>query len=123
MQVTLTQIPMQEILHFMGWHGTPVEPPLMERIGQIRRETLDQIKPRAVMRRFARLPDGTLGGTNFLPQGGDVCAMLAPCHKAVLLAATLGADSERLILKEQAKDSADALIFDAALSGGELTAH
>lgn len=116
MQVTLTQIPMQEILHFMGWHGTPVEPPLMERIGQIRRETLDQIKPRAVMRRFACLPDGTLGGTNFLPQGGDVRAMLAPCHKAVLLAATLGADSERLILKEQAKDSADALIFDAALS-------
>ena len=52
MQVTLSQIPMREILHFLGWHGTPVEPPLMEQIRRIRGEALEQVKPRAVMRRF-----------------------------------------------------------------------
>ena len=36
MQVTLSQIPMREILHFLGWHGTPVELPLMEQIRRIR---------------------------------------------------------------------------------------
>lgn len=116
MQVTLSQIPMREILHFLGWRGTPVEPPLMEQIKRIRKEALGQIRPRAVMRRFARLPDGTLDGTRFLPQGGDVREMLTACHEAVLLAATLGADSERMLLREQTKGAAEALILDATLS-------
>lgn len=116
MQVTLSQIPMREILHFLGWHGTPVEPTLMEQIKRIRKEALDQIRPRAVVRRFARLPDGTLDGTRFLPQGGDVRGMLASCHEAVLLAATLGTESERMLLREQTKSATDALILDAALS-------
>ena len=92
MQVTLSQIPMREILHFLGWHGTPVEPPLMEQIRRMRDEALEQVKPRAVMRRFVRLPDGTLEGTRFFPQGKDVREMLSACHETVLLAATLGAD-------------------------------
>ena len=75
MQVTLSPIPMREILHFLGWHGTPVEPPLMEQIRRIRGKALEQVKPRAVMRRFVRLPDGTLEGTRFFPQGKDVREM------------------------------------------------
>ena len=116
MQVTLSQIPMREILHFLGWHGTPVEPPLMEQIRRIRGEALEQVKPRAVMRRFVRLPDGTLEGTRFFPQGKDVREMLSACHETVLLAATLGADSERMLLRAQTKSAADALILDAVLS-------
>lgn len=116
MQVTLSQIPMREILHFLGWHGTPVEPPLMEQIRRIRDEALEQMKPRAVMRRFVCLPDGMLEGTRFFPQGKDVREMLSACHETVLLAATLGADSERMLLRAQAKSTADALILDAVLS-------
>ena len=116
MQVMMSQIPMREILHFLGWHGTPVEPPLMEQIRRIRGEALEQVKPRAVMRRFVRLPDGTLEGTRFFPQGKDVREMLSACHETVLLAATLGADSERMLLRAQTKSAADALILDAVLS-------
>ena len=79
MQVTLSQIPMREILHFLGW-------------------------------------DGTLEGTRFFPQGKDVREMLSACHETVLLAATLGADSERMLLRAQTKSAADALILDAVLS-------
>ena len=116
MQVMMSQIPMREILHFLGWHGTAVEPPLMEQIRRIRGEALEQVKPRAVMRRFVRLPDGTLEGTRFFPQGKDVREMLSACHETVLLAATLGADSERMLLRAQTKSAADALILDAVLS-------
>ena len=112
MHVTLSPIPMREILHFLGWHGTPVEPPLMEQIRRIRGEALEQVKPRAVMRRFVRL----LEGTRFFPQGKDVREMLSACHETVLLAATLGADSERMLLRAQTKSAADALILDAVLS-------
>ena len=116
MQVTLSQIPTREILHFLGWHGTPVEPGLMETIKRFKKESLSQIEPRAVVRPFALLPNGELENTSFRPQGKDVPTMLATCQKAVLLAATLGASSERLLLREQTKDAADALILDAVLS-------
>ena len=116
MQVTLSQISMREILHFLGWRGTPVEPPLMEQIRRMRDEALEQVKPRAVTRRFVRLPDGTLEGTRFFPQGKDVREMLSACHETVLLAATLGVDSERMLLRTQTKSAADALILDAVLS-------
>ena len=114
--MTLSQIPMREILHFLGWHRTAVEPSLMETLERFRTETLQQIQPRAVMRRFAILPGGVLENTSFLPQGKDVAAMLADCREAVLLAATLGADSERMLLREQTKDPTNALILDAVLS-------
>ena len=116
MQVTLSQIPMREILHFLGWHGTPIESELMETIKRFKTEALCQIEPRAVMRRFAILPSGELQNTLFLPQGKDVPAMLATCREAVLLAATLGANSERMLLREQTKDAANALVLDAVLS-------
>ena len=92
MQVTLTQIPTREILHFLGWHGTPVEPGLMETIKRFQEKVIRKIEPRVVVREFELLPDGTLAHTHFLPLGKDVPAMLSDCRSAVLLAATLGAD-------------------------------
>ena len=68
------------------------------------------------MREFELLPDGTLAHTHFLPLGKDVPAMLSDCRSAVLLAATLGAESERMLLREQSRSAADALILDAVLS-------
>ena len=112
----LTQIPMREILHFLGWHGTPIEPGLMGSIKRFREEVLRRIEPRAVVQEFDLLPDGMLAHTNFLPLGKDVPAMLAGCRAAVLLAATLGAESERMLLREQSRSAADALILDAVLS-------
>ena len=97
MQVTLTQIPTREILHFLGWHGTPVEPGLMETIKRFQEKALRNIEPRVVVREFELLPDGTLAHTHFLPLGKDVPAMLSDCRSAVLLAATLGAESERML--------------------------
>ena len=77
---------------------------------------LREVRPRMAERRFPLAPDGSLAGTSMTPKGNDVRAMLAPCREAVLLAATLGAESERLLLRMQAKDAAQALLLDAVLS-------
>ena len=110
------RVPVREALHFLGWRGGPVEPALRDRLralcGQVQRE----LEPRTIVRTFDICEDGAFAGTSFRPEGGDVRAMLAPCFQGVLLAATLGAQSERMLLRAQARDAADALLLDAALS-------
>jgi len=115
-ELSIRMIPRREALHFLGWRGAPVEDTLLSQIDEMISLALEQIEPRVEMRRFALNEDKSLAGTRFSPQGADVRALLAPCHEAVLLAATLGAQSERLLLRMQAKDSALALIMDAVLS-------
>lgn len=116
MEAKLDEIPLREALHFLGWRGTPLDAPLIAQIQSLCAMALEHVCPRCVLRRFAIERDGRLAQTAFVPQGGDVRKMLAPCHEAVLLAGTLGAESERLLLRMQAKDAAQAVILDAVLS-------
>lgn len=116
MQIRLDAIPMREILHFLGWRGTPLDDALVSQLQALTSRALDMIEARVLLRRFAILPDGTLANTAFRPEGDDIGALLAPCHETVLLAATLGAQSERLLLQEQARSSAQAVLMDAVLS-------
>ena len=116
MDAELLQIPLREVLHFLGWRGTPVDAPLLAQIRDLCDLAVREVRPRKAERRFPLAPDGSLAGTSMTPKGNDVRAMLAPCREAVLLAATLGAESERLLLRMQAKDAAQALLLDAVLS-------
>ena len=116
MEARLTEIPLREVLHFLGWRGTPVDAPLLEQIRSQCALVMREAQPRLVMRRFALMPGGALAGSTLTLRGGDVRAMLSTCREAVLLAATLGAQSERLLLRTQAQDAAMALILDAAMS-------
>ena len=116
MQMKMPPIPMREALHYMGWRGTPVEPELLEQIQTLIDLAEREVQPHAVIRRFGMDEDGRLQGTALIPQGGDVRRMLSGCHEAVLLAATLGAGSERMLLKAQAESGAEAVLLDAVLS-------
>ena len=116
MDAELLQVPLREVLHFLGWRGTPVDAPLLAQIRDLCDLAVREVRPRMAERRFPLAPDGSLAGTSMTPKGNDVRAMLAPCREAVLLAATLGAESERLLLRMQAKDAAQALVLDAVLS-------
>ena len=117
MEVQLGSIPVREALHFLGWRGTPVEPELMQTLRTLCRETAAALEPRAILRRFP-LRDGDFDGTGFHPRGRDARALLALCREGVLLAATLGAGSERMLLREQARGASRALLLDAVLSAG-----
>ena len=116
MQMKMPPIPMREALHYRGWRGTPVEPELLEQIHALIALAERGVQPHVAMRRFGMDEDGRLQGTALIPQGGDVRRMLSGCHEAVLLAATLGAGSERMLLKAQAKSGAEAVLLDAVLS-------
>lgn len=116
MDAELLQIPLREVLHFLGWRGTPVDAPLLAQIRDLCDLAVREVRPRMAERRFPLEPDGSLAGTSMTPKGNDVRAMLAPCREAVLLASTLGAESERLLLRMQAKDAEQALLLDAVLS-------
>lgn len=112
----LTELDLREILHFLGWRGTPVEPELIAKLEVMSRPALESIRPRMIIRRFALDQDYLLKGTSLSLQGEDVRTMLAACSEAFLFAATLGAESERLLLREQAKSGAQAVLMDAVLS-------
>lgn len=116
MQVSLNEIPIVEVLHFLGWRGSPIDAELLRQIRRIIDSALGTICPRIAIRRFVLEQDLSLRGTTFSPAGEDVKTMLSGCTEAVLLAATLGAESERFLLQIQARSSSDALLADAVLS-------
>ncbi len=116
MQAELKQIPAREVLHFLGWRGTPVEPRLMEQIAALSDEVLRSVQPHVQLQRFGIGSKGAFENTTFCPQGKDIRHMLERCGEAVLLAATLGVQSERMLLRMQAKDAVQALVLDAVLS-------
>lgn len=118
MQVKLERISLRETLHFLGWRGAPLDEALLHQIRSVMDEAISACEPRVVMRRFALESGGMLRGTTFQPTGDAVGAMLAPCCEAVLIAGTLGAACERLLLRTQARDPARAVLLDAALSAG-----
>jgi len=116
MQIVLQSIPLREVLHFLGWRGTPLESGLVDELKALCRQVCESVQPRVRVQRFAIGKDGRLEGCAFAPEGEDIRSMLAPCHEAVLLAATLGVQSERLLLREQSRGSAQAVMMDAVLS-------
>ena len=116
MIVRLNEIPLREALHFLGWRGTPVEHGLLEDIREKARRVIEETEPRVLVRRFSLEENGTLCGTTFSPKGEDVRRMLAPCREVYLLAATLGAQSERMLLREQSLGAAGAVLLDAVMS-------
>ena len=58
----------------------------------------------------------TLEGTNLALTGQDIQRHLTDCHQCVLMAATLGADVEQLLMHVQVSDMARALILDSCAS-------
>ena len=113
-EAKLTGISRNETLQYLGWLGSPIPDELEEEIGRCEKRILETARPRAVWRLFDLLPDGSLAGTQFRPEGRDVPALLEDCSQAVLMAVTLGSETERLLLSAQARSMGDAVMLDAA---------
>ena len=112
MEPRLTDIDPAEALRYLGCKGAPPEE-LLRDVQRCRARLLDYARPRLVWKRFTRLPDGRLEGTDWTPEGADIAAHLLGCPQVVLLAATLGAETETLIRRAQRRDMAEALLLDA----------
>ena len=112
----IDSIPVREVLHFLGWRGSPVDENTLFEIREMIELALQEIELRVTSIRKKILPGSVLEGTRFGPAGYAIQEMLSPCHEAILVAGTLGAQSERLLLRIQAQDAAKALLLDAVLS-------
>lgn len=116
MQTAIQHIPLREVLHFLGWRGSPLDKEWIETLRAWCERVKREVYPRVIYRRFPLEADGRLRGTNWAVHGEDVRALLASCEEVVLFAATLGAESERMLLREQAVSAESALLIDAVLS-------
>ncbi len=115
MEPRLTGINRREALIYLGYRGGALEG-VEEELERCEELVLKTARPRAVWRRFALLPDGSLEGADFRPEGEDVQALLAESREAVLLAATLGAEIEALVRRTQVRDMGRAMLLDACAS-------
>ena len=110
----LTGISRKETLQYLGWLGSPIPDELEDEISRCENRILETARPRAVWRLFDLLPDGSLAGTQFRPEGQDVPALLKDCSQVILMAVTLGSETERLLRTAQARSMGEAVILDAA---------
>lgn len=114
--VGLDRICREEALRYLGWKGECRDERVLAQLGRAEKTAIEMIEPVALIRRFPLEHGNELKGTLFSPLGTDVSALLAGCGEAALMAATLGAQSERLLLRAQAASPADALVLDAVLT-------
>lgn len=116
MNAKLTGINREELLHYLGYRDGDLPPELLADIAECEASVMQAARPRAVWRVFDLEPDGSFFGGAFSPQGDNIRTLLRPCCKAILMAATLGAEVESLLRRSQARDMARAAIMDAAAS-------
>lgn len=113
MEARLTSVNRRETLYYLAWKGSEIPPELQRDLDRCETLLKETIRPRVVWRLFPLKEDGSLEGTFFRPQGDSVRSLLASCHAVILMAATLGSESERLLRQAQARNMADAVILDA----------
>lgn len=113
MEPRLTELNYNEILMYLGHRGQEITPEVEEQIRRCMEEIARAAEPRLVYRRLA-LAGGAIPG---LPLAGeDIQGLLAESREAVLMAVTLGPGIERLLMRREVTDMADAVILDACAS-------
>ena len=115
MEARLTEISREEALRYLGVRGTADEA-LRRDLDRCAEALRFSAVPRAVWKLFDREADGLLRGTCFRPQGEDIRRHLSGSSQVILMAATLGAETETLIRRAQGVCMADAVILDTLAS-------
>jgi hypothetical protein len=114
-QPRITGINPWEVLRYLGVSNGEAPEDLLETVRRCGEEIQRVARPRVVWRLFP-LEGTTPAGTSLTLTGEDIRRHLHDCHQCVLMAATLGADVERLLMHTQVSDMAKALILDSCAS-------
>jgi len=112
----LTEIPRNEVLHYLGYPGGPLEEQIETELNQCRELILKTARPRLTYKICALDADKMPQGILFRPEGKDIRALLDESRRVVLFAATLGNEVEQLLRRKQVQNMADALILDSCAS-------
>ena len=116
MEARLTGINRKETLQYLGYLGSVIPAELEADMNRCEELILTCAKPRSVWKLFDLLPDGSLAGTAFKPQGCDISSLLQNCSQVILFAATLGMEAETVLRRSQIRNMGDAVILDATAS-------
>lgn len=113
MDITLTHIPQEEILRYLGCPGTE-DPATLALVEGCSARLLAAARPKWTYRVFdlAVQTDGVRLDCGLLLPGRDLAAHLRGCSRAALLAATLSAPVDALLRRAQAEDLAAAVALD-----------
>ncbi len=100
-----------EILRYLGYRGQALSPELTEQLDRCQAAVCAAAEPRTVYRLLSpeEVPPELL-------QGQDIKAHLAGSETICLMAATLGAPLEELLMRTQVRNVSDAVIMDASAS-------
>ena len=109
MDITLTHIPREEVLRYLGCPGTE-DPATLALVEGCSARLLAAARPKWTYRVFdlAVQTDGVRLDCGLLLPGRDLAAHLRGCSRAALLAATLSAPVDALLRRAQAEDLAAA---------------
>lgn len=108
-----TALNMNEILKYLGFRGQELTEDIAKQLRRCTDEVLQAATPRLTYRQVP-LEDSAVLGVTFA--GKDIPTMLAPCEEVVLFGATLGPGVERLMMRYEVTNAADAVIMDACAS-------
>lgn len=113
MDITLTHIPREEVLRYLGCPGTE-DPATLALVEGCSARLLAAARPKWTYRVFdlAVQTDGVRLDCGLLLPGRDPAAHLRGCSRAALLAATLSAPVDALLRRAQAEDLAAAVALD-----------
>ena len=113
MDITLTHIPREEVLRYLGCPGTE-DPATLALVEGCSARLLTAARPKWTYRAFglAVQTDGVRLDCGLLLPGRDLAAHLRGCSRAALLAATLSAPVDALLRRAQAEDLAAAVALD-----------
>ena len=111
----LREIPRREALRYLAFRGDKVPPELEEALTRGEEALRAVVRP-GVVYRLLPLREGKLEGCVFQPEGTDCAELLSGCTQAVLLAVTLGAGVDSLLLRLETRDMAQAVVVDALAS-------
>lgn len=116
--ITLTAPDREEVLRYMGTPPEQASEALHALVEDCSQQLLRAVQPRWVSRtvELSYEPKGIRLETGLLLPGQALPAHLSGCDRAVLLCATLGAQTDRLIRQAQCADMARALALDCCAS-------
>lgn len=107
--ITLGRINRRETVRYLGGARVVMNDRMERLMDECEEELLRRARPAYIFKTEA-LPD------NELITGEDVARHLRGCDRAVLSAATLGAETDRLIREMQIRDMAKAVVLDSMAS-------
>ncbi len=123
-QIALSKINREELYRYLGYKGNTPDDVIMDIIAEYEQRLFKTVKPAYIFKVFdiaEKIEDCDYKGieffgTDLLLEGNSIRKHLAGCDKAVLLAATLSVEVDKLIRQTELKDMTKALITDTLAS-------